>query len=199
MKFVLPALTLSLLAAVLVVAGRLPSKTTSTFGPVAPQTSYELRCRGGGLKFNSTPGRSLPTGEQMMNVTVDFAAGTQAAGGRAENLKPGQCSWVDRGFRQGEPSQIRVEIVYFAQQQQKLHGSPVDQSPTAAERYPDAQNVPQYLTDSYHYWSFWVYNTSNGYLQATGQRYFKPLKTPPKSRVGFPSPNRPGSSNVNRR
>ncbi|MFL6229076.1 MAG: hypothetical protein ACJ741_09875 [Pyrinomonadaceae bacterium] len=189
MKFVPLVLTLSLLTAVLVVAGRLPSKTPSTFGPVALQASYELRCRGGGLKFNSTPGRNLPTGGQMMDVTVDFAAGTQAAGGRAENLKPGQCSWVDRGFRQGEPSQIRVEIVYFAQQQQKLHGSPVDYSPTAAERYPDAQNVPQYLSDSNHYWSFSVYNTNNGYLQATGQRSFKPFKVLPKDRVRIPSPS----------
>ncbi len=151
------------------------SARLSTIAPMTMQQGYELRCRGGGLRFNSAPGRSLPTGEQMTNLTVDFVAGTQAAGGRAENLKPGQCSWVDRGFRQGEPSQIRLEIVYFAQQKQTLHGSPVDRSPTAAERYPDAQNVPQYLSSANRYWSFWVNNTNNGYLQATGQRYFKPL------------------------
>ena len=34
-------------------------------------TGYELRCRGGGLRFNSTPGRNLPTGEQM-KVTSEF-------------------------------------------------------------------------------------------------------------------------------
>lgn len=151
------------------------SARPSTGAPVTMQQAYELRCRGGGLRINSTPGRSLPTGEQMTNMTVDFVAGTQATGGRAENLKPGQCSWVDRGFRQGEPSRVRLEIVYFAQQKQTLHGSPVDRSPTAAERYPDAQNVPQYLSSANRYWSFWVYNTNNGYLQATGQRYFKPL------------------------
>src|SRR6185503_16440573 len=88
---------------------------------------------------------------------------------------PGQCSWIDRGFRQGEPTQIRLEMVSFAQQQQARHGSPVDRSPTAAERYPDAQNVPQYLENSDHYWTFWVYNTNNGYMQATGNKYFKPL------------------------
>ena len=109
-----------------------------------------------------------------MNMTVDFVVGTQAAGGRDLNLKPGQCSWVDRGFRQGEPAQIRLEIVYFGQQKQMLHGSSVDRSPTAAETYPDAQNVPQYLSSQNHYWSFWVYNTNNGYLQATGNRYLKP-------------------------
>ncbi|HEY0760799.1 MAG TPA: hypothetical protein VGD61_00370 [Pyrinomonadaceae bacterium] len=51
---------------------------------------------------------------------------------------------VDRGFRNGEPTQIRLELVYFAQQQQSRNGSPVDRSPTAAENYPDAQNVGTY-------------------------------------------------------
>jgi len=82
-----------------------------------------------------------------MNMTVDFAAGTQAASAY-RTLNPGQCSWVDRGFRNGEPRQIRFEIVYFAQQRHARHGSAVDRSPTAAESYPDAQNVPQYLTSS---------------------------------------------------
>jgi hypothetical protein len=110
-------------------------------------------------------------------------------------LTPGQCSWVDRGFRPGEPTQIRLEIVSFAQQQQALHGSPVDRTPTAAERYPDAQNVPQYLSSSDHYWSFWVYNTSNGYLQSTSHRFFKPLKTLPGDKVRIPPPVRPGNVN----
>jgi hypothetical protein len=126
MKSFLLALTLSLLAVVL-----------AAFDPSMPmQQSYELRCRGGGLKFNSTSGRSLASGEQMMDVTIDFIAGTQGAGIRKPNLNPGQCSWIDRGFRQGEPTQIRLEMVSFAQQQQARHGSPVDRSPTAAERYP---------------------------------------------------------------
>jgi hypothetical protein len=131
----------------------------------------------------------------MMNVTIDFAAGTQGAGARTPILTPGQCSWVDRGFRPGEPTQIRLEIVSFAQQQQALHGSPVDRTPTAAERYPDAQNVPQYLSSSDHYWSFWVYNTGNGYLQSTSQKYFKPLKTLPGDKVRIPPPVRPGNVN----
>lgn len=104
MKLILVTLTLCLAAVV--------------FDPSMPvQQSYELRCRGGGLKFNSTPGRTLPTGEQMMNVTIDFTAGTQGAAVRRPNLNPGQCSWIDRGFRQGEPTQIRLEMVSFGQQQ----------------------------------------------------------------------------------
>ena len=195
MKLILVALTLCLLAVVLAATERISSKAEA-FDP-SMQQSYELRCRGGGLKFNSTPGRTLPTGEQMMNVTIDFVAGTQGAAVRRPNLNPGQCSWIDRGFRQGEPTQIRLEMVSFGQQQQTLHGSPVDRSPTAAERYPDAQNVPQYLANAERYWTFWVYNTNNGYMQATGNKYFKPLivVNPKDIKILQPGKNRP--SNVN--
>ena len=143
----------------------------------AAQTAYELRCRGGeGLKFTSTPGRYLQTGEQMMNMTVEFIPGTQGTGdGRGSNLNPGQCSWVDRGFREGEPTQIRLEIVGFGQLRQVQHGSAVDRTPSAAERFPDAQNLPQYLSDPKHHWRFRVYNTSQGYLQATGHGLWKPV------------------------
>lgn len=196
MKILLLTVTLTIVVTVLAVAERSPATIETTSGAfVSAQQSYELRCRGGGLRFNSAPGGTSSSRQQMMNVAVDFTAGTQAAGGRAENLKPGQCSWVDRGFRQGEPSQIRLEIVYFAQELQKLHGSPVDNSPTAAERYPDAQNVPEYLRDSNHYWSFWVSNTNNGYLQATSNKYFKPLKTLPGGGTKLPRPVRSGNVN----
>ena len=195
MKFFLLALTISLFAVVLAATERTSSRA-EVFDPAMMQQSYELRCRGGGLKFNSTPGRTASSGEQMMNVTVDFAAGTQGAGSRKPNLNPGQCSWIDRGFRQGEPAQIRLEMVSFAQQQQARHGSPVDRSSTAAERYPDAQNVPQYLSSSDHYWTFWVYNTNNGYLQATGNKYFKPLIVVNPKDIKILPRDRP--SNVNR-
>ena len=196
MKSLPLALTLSLLAMVLAASELLSSKDEASLNSSMPmQQSYELRCRGGALKFSSSPGSTSSSGEQMMNMTVNFAAGTQGAGARTPILTPGQCSWVDRGFRPGEPTEIRLEMVYFAQQQQALHGSPVDRTPTAAERYPDAQNVPQYLSSSDHYWSFWVYNTSNGYLQSTSHRFFKPLKTLPGDKVRIPPPVRPGNVN----
>lgn len=186
------------LAAVLAATERI-SSTAETLDPSMPmQQSYELRCRGGGLKFNSTVGRTSSSGEQMMNVTIDFAPGTQGAGTRKPNLNPGQCSWIDRGFRQGEPPQIRLEMVSFAQQAQARHGSPVDRSPTAAERYPDAQNVPQYLSNSDRYWTFWVYNTNNGYLQATGNKYFKQLIVIDPKDIKILPPGRDRPSNVNR-
>jgi hypothetical protein len=196
MKFLRLALPFSLLAIVFAATEFSPLKDETAFGASSfMQKSYELRCRGGGLKFNSTSGRTLSTGEQMMNMTLDFSAGTQGAGSY-RTLNPGQCSWVDRGFRNGEPTQIRLEIVSFGQLGQSRHGSPVDRSPTAAENYPDAQNVPQYLSSSDHYWTFWVYNTANGYLQSTSHKSFKPLKTLPGG-ARVPPPVRSGSGNVN--
>src|SRR6185369_8490107 len=133
MRIFLLALTLPLLALLLTGANQiLPTTETAFVESAFMQQSYELRCRGGGsMKFNSTPGSTSSSGEQMMNVTIDFAVGTQGAGARTPMLTPGQCSWVDRGFRPGEPTQIRLEMVYFAQQQQALHGSTVDRTPTA--------------------------------------------------------------------
>ena len=196
MKIFQLALTLSLLAVVLAASELISSKAEASLDPsMSMQQSYELRCRGGGsMKFNSTPGSTSSSGEQMTNVTIDFAVGTQGAGTGKPNLNPGQCSWIDRGFRPGEPPQIHLEIVSFGQQAEACHGSPVDRSPTAAERYPDAQNLPQYLSNSDHYWTFWVYNTGQRYLQSTSHRVFKVLKAPPGG-GRFPLPGKPGNVN----
>ena len=196
MKIFRLALTLSCLAMGLAASELISSKAGASLDrSMSMQQSYELRCRGGGsMKFNSTPGSTSSSGEQMTNVTIDFAVGTQGAGTGKPNLNPGQCSWIDRGFRPGEPPQIHLEIVSFGQQAEARHGSPVDRSPTAAERYPDAQNVPQYLSSSDHYWTFWVYNTGQRYLQSTSQHVFKVLKAPPGG-GRFPLPGKPGNVN----
>jgi hypothetical protein len=196
MKIFTFALTLSLLVIFLAAAVRFPLEVETVLGAsTIMQQSYELRCRGGGsMKFNSTPGSTSSNGEQMMNMTIDFAVGTQGAGTGKPNLNPGQCSWIDRGFRPGEPPQIHLEIVSFGQQAEARHGTPIDRSPTAAERYPDAQNLPQYLSSSDHYWTFWVYNTGERYLQSTSQRVFKVLKAPPGG-GRFPLPSKPGNVN----
>jgi len=196
MKIFRLALTLSCLAMGLAASELISSKAGASLDPsMSMQQSYELRCRGGSsMKFNSTPGSTSSSGEQMMNVTIDFAVGTQGASTGKPNLNPGQCSWIDRGFRPGEPPQIHLEIVSFGQQAEARHGTPVDRSPTAAERYPDAQNLPQYLSNSDHYWTFWVYNTGQRYLQSTSQRVFKVLKAPPGG-GRFPLPSKPGNVN----
>jgi hypothetical protein len=137
---------------------------------------FELRCRGGGRQtFNVTQGQPLPTGETMMNLTLNFSAGSEAVSRDGRNLSPGQCSWLDRSFRPGEPTQLRMQVVDFAQLRQQQHGDPVDRSATAAERYPDARNIPPYLRDTDHYWSFFVSDTKQGFLQVNSSKFWRPL------------------------
>src|SRR6476620_10917205 len=115
MKIFRFVVTLWCLAMGLAASELISSKAEAALDPsMSMQQSYELRCRGGGsMKFNSTPGSTSSSGEQMMNVTIDFAVGTQGAGTGKPNLNPGQCSCIDRGFRPGEPPQIHLEIVSF--------------------------------------------------------------------------------------
>ena len=124
-----------------------------------PQEFQELRCRGGaGLRFIVTDGRTPSSGDQTRIMIVDFQPAVQPADPSGRNLQPGQCAFPERVVRTNEPNQIVQELVYFAQLKRQLHGA-VDTSPTAAEKYPDAQNVPKYLSDAKHFWIFFVRQT----------------------------------------
>lgn len=192
MKFLKLALTMTMLglAAATYTNAQVIRQTTSDVNKAkSAPPYYELRCRGGvtyrdrtyygpaaqKLEFLITEGRlTEATNERMMNMSVTFTPGTQAVN-VGSNLESGQCSWVDRGVRPGEPFQIRQEIIYFGQLTQAQHGTPVDRSATAAELHPDSMNVPEYLKDSNHYWSFFVRNTGQGYFEATSSSYWDPL------------------------
>ena len=152
----------------------------------------ELRCRGGaGLRFLVVDeGRKNSTGEQMMYMRIDFQPAAQSADPSGRNLQPGQCAFPERVVRGNEPNQIVQELVDFAQLKKQLHGDPVDTSPTAAEKYPDAQNVPKYLSDAKHYWIFSVRQTGpllSGQFEASNGRAWKPGK---ESEVLIPKTNR---------
>lgn len=143
-------------------------------------TTYPLRCRGASREVNTTPSftvldsRPSTNGNAIVTMAMDFERGINPAGDRGEGLKPGQCAWVDRGYNGLEPTRIKFETQASAQLTQIRNGSTVDSSPTAAERFPDQQTIPQYMSDSNHFWVFYAYNTNRGYLQATGHQYWKP-------------------------
>lgn len=61
-----------------------------------PPKTFPLVCRGG----DSTDGISFGFKAATKTLSITFQAGTQPA---EQGLKPGQCSWRDRGFRPGEP------------------------------------------------------------------------------------------------
>lgn len=139
----------------------------------------EIRCRGGsGLRFVVVDGRTNSSGGQTEYMTIYFQLAAQPAGDSGRDLQSGQCAFPERAVRQDEPNEIIQEIVAFGQLAQTLHGSPVDRSPTAAENFPDAQNIPQYLGDAKHYWSFFVRQNAplpSGRFEASYGRYWKPF------------------------
>jgi hypothetical protein len=148
----------------------------------AAQQLYEIRCRGGGLTISSTKGDYLPSG-QRMHVTVKFKGGPtrQKIGTDGTRLNPGQCSWVDRDLRAGEPTEIRVDMLE-ANPDRRFFPPGTDDF-TLAEGAPDTYTMPRYLAYSDHFWRFWVYNTGKGYLQ--GDYYRNAAYKPPLQRKGI--------------
>lgn len=63
---------------------------------LAQQTSYPLVCRAGATMSASVQGNGA--------VNLGFRAGAQAAS--AGTPAAGECRWLDRGFRQGEPTRM---------------------------------------------------------------------------------------------
>jgi len=179
-------------AAVLAMANtELRTKPSLVTGEQAQQFQ-ELRCRGGdGLRFLVVDeGQKSSTGEEMMYMKIDFQPAAQPADPSGRNLQPGQCAFPERVVQGNEPNQIVQELVEFAQLKKQLHGDPVDTSPTAAEKYPDAQNVPKYLSDAKHYWIFFVRQTGplpSGQFETSNSRAWKPGK---ENEVLIPNSNR---------
>jgi hypothetical protein len=138
------------------------------------EPSNEIRCRGGRDAFIFTAENSKvnSSGETIIIDLLTFEPAPQAAGPNGAGLKPGQCSWADRPMN--ERFLIRFETPANAQLKQQLHGTPRDTSPTAAERFPDAQTIPAYLNDPGHYWSFFGAKPVNNFFVATENGYWKP-------------------------
>ena len=144
------------------------------------QQYYEIRCRGGGLTISSSQGEYLPSG-QRMHVTVKFKAGPtrQRIGPDGTRLNVGQCSWVDRDLRTGEPTEIRVDMFEHNPDRRLYPGVSDD---ALAELVPDVYAMTRYLASADHFWRFFVYNTGKGYLQ--GDFYKNAAYRPPLQQKG---------------
>ena len=110
--------------------------------------SYQLRCRGArterDMQISSEKGRI----KGFNKLIVGFKFGTRPA---PKGLDPGQCSWIDRAMRQGEP--LRLE-----------------------ENIPEhSQSAADFLRKPYNYWTFYVYNTGKGYFQVTRSHSGQPM------------------------
>jgi len=118
-----------------------------------------------------------------MNMTVHFQRAADAAGISGQSLAPGQCTLPDRALSPAEPTEMRAEVINFGQRNRQMHGDPVYKGDEAAEKYPDALNIPPYLANANHYWSFFGFNTFDGYFRITNLRYWRPvtIRSPSKS------------------
>ena len=90
---------------------------------------------------------------------------------------------------------MRAEIVNFGQRNRQMHGDPVYKGDAAAEKYPDALNVPPYLSNPNHYWVFFAFNTFDGYFRVTNQHYWKPFPTS-NSTERLQTPGRGGNRKI---
>lgn len=136
----------------------------------AGQETSEMRCRGGGFWIETVGSRIASNGETMLTLSLKFNSTAQWVPSVSLSatheipahwvLGRSSCAWLanDNGgpYGSAKPGEIRFETPANAQLKQKLHGSEVDTSPTAAESYPDARSIPEYLKDSNHYWTFHI-------------------------------------------
>jgi hypothetical protein len=134
-----------------------PTFTTIT-GPIGTAISADarrdLRCRGGGSGLTFTRGGSA--GTNLVSMTLAYRVSANVPGETGRGLDPGSCAWVDRTGMAREPARVDFTTAANAQLKQIQTGGPVDRTATAAERWPDANTIPAYLTDSNRYWTFTV-------------------------------------------
>jgi hypothetical protein len=153
-------------------------------GNTTPEPEFaEIRCRGynfiggGAFVFFTIGTKGSLTGETIVTLEMAFTPSLKAAGPDGRGLSIGECAFADRALTDKEPYRVRFETVADGQIRQRQHGTTIDNSPTAAERFPDAQNIPQYLKDANHYWSFFVRNTGSGYFESSHSRFWQPSRT----------------------
>jgi hypothetical protein len=125
-------------------------QTASRSGPTHRE---RLRCRGGG---GASFSQGIRKGANLFAMTFKYQVAATAAGPVGKGLDPGTCAWADRTDAPAEPGRIEFTTARNAQREQEKSGAPVDNSATAAERYPDVRTIPAYMTDPAHFWTFTV-------------------------------------------
>lgn len=72
----------------------------------APPPAYPMMCKGGGNMFYAV--RTMPGREPTAHITIWFAKGAHGASERPP--QKGECTWLDRGMRNGEPHELITTI-----------------------------------------------------------------------------------------
>jgi hypothetical protein len=163
------------------------SPATKIRGPISAKVDaleprdrrHELRCRGvanGFLIDNLGPKEQAPGGGAIVTLQLNFLPSPRAPREDGSGMEPGKCSFVDRVLYFDEPVRVQFETPANAQLNRELSGGVVDNSSTAAEKYPDARTIPVYLKNPEHHWSFFVVKTNDGYFKATGHQPYKTFR-----------------------
>jgi hypothetical protein len=157
-------------------AATVPADTTD----VSTAAGYEIRCRGGeaGLHLRQLAGgpRTDAAGQAWVALmSLEFRASPLAAGPDGAGLIPGTCAWIDRPLNEDEPRSIRFE-------------APATHTPSARHGTvptPGLSPDVNHLKDLAEYWSFFAFNTNQGFLQATShRRWDPPAPSPPDAAMG---------------
>ncbi len=98
-KFSVIAKRLTLSAATVAVVATGMSFSTST--PSQAARDYVMTCRAGG-GMQAIAGQRVSSREAFVSIT--FRGGS--AGAAVRPPRPGECTWIDRGFRRGEPTKL---------------------------------------------------------------------------------------------
>jgi hypothetical protein len=93
-------------------------------------------------------------------MTLTYPVSANVPGETGRGLAAGTCAWVNRAGVAREPGRVAFTTAGNAQLKQAQSGGAVDRSPTAAERWPDANTIPAYMADPAHYWSFNVMSSA---------------------------------------
>jgi hypothetical protein len=143
---------LALLLAVLLVTA---PGVSSSVGEREKPPSYALRCRGtNDLKVTVVLAAGF--------ATYTFKKGTRKADA---GLAPGECSWLDRGMREGEPDTL-------------IQGN--TPNPTLFSPPPLDWSWTEVLKDPENYWTFYVY-TAEGSLVVTDSKPYTKLTVNPSA------------------
>ena len=155
---------------------------TGPFGNTTP-TVAELRCRGGGSTLFF--GRGGSAGNNQLNMSLTYRLAGAEAGPSARGLTAGTCAWVKRANMAREPGRIDFVTAANAQLVQARTGGTIDRSPRAAERFPDANTIPEYMKDPAHYWNFHIAVAQP--TTARSHAYWKPVAGVGERTAGTPT------------
>jgi hypothetical protein len=104
-------------------------------------------------------GGATSAGANLVKMALAYRVASAEFGATGRGVGPGTCAWVQRSAGTPEPGRIVFTTSANAQLSQIRSGSAVDRTPTAAERFPDANTIPAYMRDANHYWTFTVART----------------------------------------